>query len=71
MGLYCSGGLNPALLLHTWLGLKLRGSVGTCYLFDQGWTVKENAMLHAGSLRLLGRRALHFRTSWKVLWDRV
>lgn len=28
-------------------------------------------MLHAGSLHLLGRWALHFGTSWKVLWDRL
>lgn len=42
MGLYCPGGWNPALLLHTWLGLKLRGSVGTYYLLDQRWTLNKN-----------------------------
>lgn len=41
MGLYCPGGWNPALLLHTWLGLKLRGSVGTYYLLDRGWTLNK------------------------------
>lgn len=50
MGLYWPGGQNPALALHAWLGVEVRGSVDTCYLFDQGWAPKTT-----GSLYLLGR----------------
>lgn len=50
MGLHWSGGQNPALPLHAWLRVAVRASVGTFYLFDQGWALKV-----AGSLHLLGR----------------
>lgn len=73
MGLYCSGGCKPALLLHAWLELEVRDSVGTCYLFDQGWTQEETGN---AACQLPASPEEMSPTLWNhldsiILWDRV
>lgn len=41
MSLYCSGVWDPAIPLNTWLEVKVRVSVGACYLFNQGGALKK------------------------------